>query len=85
MTTPDLPPLTTQLANAADAAARVLAAAATGEPVLATQAESDRRLAVCVACPSGQYLAASRRCGACGCVLGWKSWLATERCPKGHW
>lgn len=79
------PHLTEQLANAAGAAVRVVAAAATGEPVLVDQAESDRRLAVCVANPCGQYLAAERRCGACGCVVGWKSWLATEVCPKGYW
>lgn len=85
MTAPDTPPLTSQLASAAAAAARVVAAAATGEPVLATQAEADRRLAVCVACPSGLYLADKRRCAACGCVLGYKAWLATEACPKGYW
>jgi hypothetical protein len=75
---PSYPPLTQQLRTAAGAATRAVTAAVTGQPVLVSAEERDRRQAICDACP--EYDAAARRCRKCGCG-GLKLSLATERCP----
>lgn len=53
---------------------------ASGSPVVSS-ADRDNRLALCKAC---QHINNSR-CGLCGCFLTVKSWMTTERCPKGKW
>jgi len=80
-TSPDYPPLATQLANAAKAAGRFVASGL--ETV--DQAEFDRRKAICESCPSNQYDAGADRCVACGCHLSIKPWGKVEDCPLGHW
>lgn len=73
----DLPPLVEQAKSAAEAVGRVVAAAVRGEPIRASDEEHARRLAICKAC---EYYR-DGRCLKCGCVMAWKSRLATERCP----
>jgi hypothetical protein len=76
---PDYPPLADQVESAAAAAGRALAAGVTSQPVLVDKAEQLRRLAVCGACPN---LDINRgRCTVCGCVVRYKTRLATEHCP----
>ena len=79
----ELPPLTTQAANAAKAAGRVLLAAAQGAPVFATKETQDARLAICHACD--QWIEKRKRCAKCGCFTDKKIKLATESCPLGKW
>jgi hypothetical protein len=47
--------------------------------------ESEARLAICRACPSGMYQ--NGRCldPRCGCVLAFKVSWRSETCPRGHW
>ena len=40
------------------------------------------RLEMCHSCPS---LKQGKLCGECGCVVEWKTKLATEVCPLGKW
>ncbi len=62
-----------------------------GFPV-ASEAEFRARMAICrgdetTGRPACQYWRARALfpyCRRCGC-LGWKPWLATERCPEGLW
>lgn len=46
----------------------------------------DQRMAVCQACPFWKPRARFTlgKCNKCGCTK-LKQWLATERCPDGHW
>lgn len=41
-----------------------------------------RRLKICSTCPQKTTL---NRCRACGCFLGLKTSLKTEKCPIGKW
>ena len=81
---PDLspPPITTQLLNAGAAAARVVTATLTGQPVQVSGEVAAARLAICGPCD--QRLG-DGRCAGCGCVLSMKARLATEDCPLGKW
>jgi hypothetical protein len=75
------PPLATQAANLAGAAARFVASGL----AVVDREEYDRRRAVCRACPTGHHDADQDRCRACGCSLAAKPWARAEDCPKGHW
>jgi len=72
---------------AVSAAGRVITAAATNLPVSVSDAEFQRRMAICTAC---EFLDnTTQRCGKCGCfvaaqVIG-KARLATETCPIDKW
>lgn len=75
------PSLGRQLRNAALAAGRVVAAAASGERVMAPNAVRIARLLACDTC---EHLAGGR-CKLCGCCVGGtvldKAMWATEGCP----
>ena len=72
------PSLFRQAANLAGAAGRVVAAAAKGEPVLASPEVRAERTAICAACEF--HDAAKNRCTKCGCT-GAKLHLAPMQCP----
>jgi hypothetical protein len=67
--------------NLAAAGARVAKATATGQKVLVSAEEKERRLAICNAC---EHLK-NGSCELCGCVASWKTKLATESCPVAKW
>lgn len=71
------------VANAVKAAARNARAAAAGTQMMVGSEEAGRRLAICQGCPA--FRAVDKRCGKCGCVLKWKTWLKAERCPDARW
>lgn len=52
---------------------------------LANPALARRRRLTCESCPSRMYDPAKRACTVCGCKTSLKPWLASERCPLGHW
>lgn len=82
-TTPGpMPPIATQLGNAAGAIGRIVVAGLRGDPVRVSEQEQARRQAICTA-PCEWWT--GDRCRACGCVARWKAHLATERCPKDKW
>lgn len=70
------------LANAAAAAGRAADAVLSGRKLLAVDPLAQQRTAICAACPQ---LRMGRRCAACGCIVGVKVLLDTERCPLGKW
>lgn len=76
-----MPPVATQLKNAANAAGRVVGALVRGEGVLAPQDEVERRKGICGGC---QFLNGNR-CSKCGCFYSRKVQLLTEKCPIGLW
>ena len=80
---PTYPPIATQLSNAVGAAGRAIAAVVSGEKVVVSTEEQERRLAVCHGCD--RFDAKQDRCSACGCFSRWKSILATEVCPLSKW
>ena len=45
--------------------------------------EQERRRRICEACPL--FLAHSRQCSACTCLVDVKTLLKSEECPKGKW
>lgn len=71
--------------NAGQAAARVVRAAVTKRQVAVSQEQLDERLTICRACPSGRYDGGRCLDHRCGCFIGLKARLATERCPNRHW
>jgi hypothetical protein len=75
------PPITRQIQNALGALGRAGEALATGQPVLATEEEQARRLAICESNVCGKYDSSQRKCSACGCFANLKKRLSTEHCP----
>jgi len=67
--------------NAAGAAGRVMRAAVNHHAVKVSDEEQARRLSICKGC---EWFTGSR-CTKCGCVMRWKTKLATESCPIGKW
>ena len=61
----DYPSLFQQATNAVRAVGSVVASVVQGEPVLASQEDQDRRLAICHSCEF--WDAAQGRCSKCGC------------------
>jgi hypothetical protein len=76
---PSYPPVLQQLGSAASAVGRAAAAAVTGQPVLVSAEERQRRLAICHGCES--WDPQQSRCRLCGCSTNQKVALATESCP----
>lgn len=76
-----LPPIATQLTNAASAARRVISAAVSGQPIRAAEEEIQRRKETCATCLELR----NARCTQCGCYYQAKIQLATEHCPLGKW
>lgn len=79
----EFPSLATQAVNAMGAAGRAVGAFLTGQAVMVDQAEHDRRMAICEACP--ELDRERNKCRACGCYLSIKPWGARESCPRGKW
>jgi hypothetical protein len=79
------PSLMTQLGTAARAGMGVASAVAHRQPVLVSDAEYERRLTICRACP--EYMPDAIKCRKCGCFLQLKARLATEdgQCPEDKW
>ncbi|CAN7674297.1 DUF6171 family protein [Paenibacillus sp. LjRoot153] len=48
---------------------------------LTTEAEYDRRIAVCTSCSDYHY---GTTCRHCGCLMGVKAKLSSARCPSPH-
>lgn len=73
--------------NAARAAYDVAKGAANGRGLRATDAEVERRAAVCALNACGKHVAGTDRCAhpGCGCWLKVKRWFAAQRCPDGRW
>mgnify|MGYP001595889139 FL=1 len=57
--------------------------AALASPGFATDEETERRQAICAACP--QWNAERGLCTACGCHTAAKTRLASQVCPKSMW
>lgn len=77
------PPLTTQAASAARAAARVIFATIGHNPVFVPPGEREARYLTCSNCD--KFYAPTTRCRQCGCTLKVKLNLRTESCPLGYW
>ena len=71
--------------NATRAAARVIAAAVRGHPVLLTDDKVSDRLAKCVARKGECFNPVTTRCCRCNCMVFVKARLSTEVCPMGFW
>ncbi len=78
-----MPSVAVLVKNAVAAGARVGMALVRREKIRRSAEEQAVFLAICKGCEF--WNKAQGRCGVCGCVGAWKSWLATERCPKGKW
>ncbi len=79
---PAYPSWTAMAGNLARAVGGVVSAAVHGEPIVATEKEQARRLAICHACAEW-YDPEQERCrhGGCGCFLSLKTRIATQHCP----
>lgn len=79
------PTTATKAVNALGAFGRVARAAVKREQIKVSSEEQSRRMAICHACvgPDGHFN--GRTCDLCGCVVNWKTKLATEKCPIGKW
>lgn len=60
----------------------VVAGIASGGPLMATEEEYQRRLAVCEACP---WLDDQKRCKKCSCYTRVKAHLDAAKCPLAKW
>jgi hypothetical protein len=81
---PAFPPIARLALNASQAAGRLIGATFTGQPTTVSPDLRTQRLTICRAgCP--YYTSGRCRHDACGCVLAWKTALATEHCPDGRW
>ena len=78
-----MPPLRAQAGNAVAAAGRAAGHLLSGNAVLVSPEELERRLALCRACD--QYR--DGRCLRCGCVIRFKARLESEtgQCPLKKW
>lgn len=79
--TPQLPALAQQGRNALGAISRVVAALATGAPVISPEELVTRRRWLCRVCA----FSTPRKCTQCGCFISAKTKLETETCPMGKW
>jgi hypothetical protein len=77
----DPPPLAQQGRNALGAISRLVAALATGGPVLTSKELTKVRRQLCRTC----MFQTGRKCAQCGCFISAKTKLATETCPVGRW
>ena len=81
----DPPGIFEMAANAVNAAARVVETVLKGKPVLVSEEEQGRRLALCRACEfhTDDNPGGVGRCRhpSCGCFTSLKAKLASERCP----
>jgi len=78
-----LPPVTTQIANAASAVGRVVKAVIKNEQIIAAESLCNERIEACKQCR--RYIRRSGRCMECGCFVKPKASLLTEKCPKNRW
>jgi hypothetical protein len=77
-----LPSIGTRAKNALGAAGRVGKAVATGEDVFVSNAERDKRIAICESNKCGAYNKKSKACNWCGCFINQKAKFATEECGE---
>jgi hypothetical protein len=68
--------------NFASSMGKVVKQAAKGGRVTVSKESQDRRLAICAKCPK---FTEKKTCKVCGCVLKFKTKLATDHCPEGRW
>jgi hypothetical protein len=76
-----MPPVATQIKNAAVALVKVTSTVTSGNPIVAPEEEIEKRKTICESC---EFLN-GHRCAKCGCVFNYKIRLATQRCPVGRW
>lgn len=77
------PSLAQEAKNIISSAKRVAQNISSGQQVLATNEEYNRRNNICQTCPL--YDLKQNRCSKCGCYLKAKLRLATEHCPLNKW
>lgn len=75
------PSLFQKARNLVSAAGRVTQAAASGQAITSSREEIKRRLEICEGCEFYK----NGTCQKCGCVIRFKTKLATEKCPLGKW
>lgn len=82
------PSITRKIANAAKAGGRIIGAVVRGQPIMASDEERERRLAICRQCDlwseEGNVGFGECRHSKCGCTR-FKHGLVTETCPAGKW
>ena len=74
---PEYPSIFQQAGNLARSVGEVVSGTARGDPVLVSQEEHDRRLEICQKCEHFR----DGRCMLCGCIMKWKTRLASLHCP----
>lgn len=67
--------------NAAQAAGRVVKSILGNKPIMVSDEEQERRMAICAMCEF--YIGST--CKKCGCHIRFKAKLQTEHCPIGKW
>jgi hypothetical protein len=78
-----MPPMFTQVKNAAKAVSRVVSNVAQGKPVFASEDVIAKRKENCNGC---EWLdKAKNRCSKCGCRYEYKIKLVSESCPLKYW
>jgi len=77
------PPGPNVFKSVGSAALRVAKAAVTGQQVISSKDEIDRRLSICRGCEFFQE--DPMKCQKCGCFLNLKTRLETEHCPIAKW
>ena len=80
-----LPSAGTMARSLSEAFVATVRAVLTGDRVVATPEEAERRKAICVTNRCGMYRASDDRCAACGCWKKAKVWVDAVRCPKSYW
>jgi len=75
------PTLIQKASNVAVALTRAVKAVATGQEVIVSDEEVQRRLLICATC---EFFTGAT-CRLCGCLIKFKTKLTTERCPVGKW
>ncbi len=78
----ELPSLAAMASSASSAMLEEGRAILSGVPSI-TEDESDRRRAICAACPF--YRIEDRHCSQCGCFIEWKTRMRTQHCPDSLW
>jgi len=77
------PALSTQVKNFGKAMFRSAVATVSGEQVVVSNEEQQRRIGLCKQCEF--YDAKQKRCRKCGCIARYKAKLKTEHCPLNVW
>jgi len=69
--------------NASKSLLNTTKALISGDKVVATTEERDRRTSICKSC--SWYIEKLQRCAKCGCVVPLKTYFSEESCPVDKW